>query len=679
MFDRIRGRVTLAAVVSLSLLAGCNGNIPSRPEPTPVRGLADFHSHQFAEFGFRRALLTHSTDPGAGCGPVLSANPGSFQLAELIKDGLVSEAAEQMKRNQCYPTPTNRAGQQMDTDSLKRAWQYGLRLLVVHAVNSEFLCEAAGLLTGDCYDRTAIEAQLIAAQALETSIDAQSGGPGTGWYRIVRSPAEARTAIAKGQLAVVLGVEASNAFGGCAIVSGRTTAAVAPPVGTNSPQTLFRLNCSTSLLGGMIASGGTARSVALLERYRELGARHFFIVHNLGGIGGGYALFNPLMHGVNNPVRRAPGSPFDRVADINRVVIAARLPINAWNCRFGFDGGRCNSDGLSGTGLQLARAMAGYGSVIDIDHLSLRSKAAIGGPDGLGQQYPLVSSHGGFNEISSGDKNHEGQLSAADLDRVIRYGGAVAPILLQATAVSEIATFPAGTAVAPHTCAGTTESWVQAYRLAVSRLRSTSRALSGKPAFVGVGFGSDFNGLAGWPRPRFDDAGVVIGEVTLDPLYVGGSLTPDGGRCYPAFGRQFPPNSPPRVTYPFTSPLTSVSFDRSNLPWSGRSQGYDISFDGVAHVGMIPDFVEELRVLGLTQDELEPLWSGAEAYIRTWEEAEGWAAGYGSEKTKGIAQSCQQARARLLTFAPTLPQTVSAWEAALKELRDVGCDYMNDS
>ena len=36
---------------------------------------------------------------------------------------------------------------------------------------------------------------------------------------------------------------------------------------------------------------------------------------------------------------------------------------------------------------------------------------------------------------------------------------------------------------------------------------------------------------------------------------------------------------------------------------------------------MIPDFVQEMRTLGLTDDELEPLWNGAEAYIRTWESA----------------------------------------------------------
>jgi hypothetical protein len=41
------------------------------------------------------------------------------------------------------------------------------------------------------------------------------------------------------------------------------------------------------------------------------------------------------------------------------------------------------------------------------------------------------------------------------------------------------------------------------------------------------------------------------------------------------------------------SPLTGAAFDRSVLPWSGRSD-----------------------------EGLAPLWRGAEAYIRTWENAQ---------------------------------------------------------
>ena len=47
---------------------------------------------------------------------------------------------------------------------------------------------------------------------LERYIDAQAGGPGKGFFRIVETPAAAREVIARGKLAVVLGIETSNLF-----------------------------------------------------------------------------------------------------------------------------------------------------------------------------------------------------------------------------------------------------------------------------------------------------------------------------------------------------------------------------------------------------------------------------------------------------------------------------------
>ena len=44
---------------------------------------------------------------------------------------------------------------------------------------------------------------------LERYIDAQNGGPGEGWFRIVDDPFEAREVINDGKLAVVLGIEVS--------------------------------------------------------------------------------------------------------------------------------------------------------------------------------------------------------------------------------------------------------------------------------------------------------------------------------------------------------------------------------------------------------------------------------------------------------------------------------------
>jgi hypothetical protein len=46
---------------------------------------------------------------------------------------------------------------------------------------------------------------------------------------------------------------------------------------------------------------------------------------------------------------------------------------------------------------------------------------------------------------------------------------------------------------------------------------------------------------------------------------------------------------------------------------------FDINLDGLAHHGMLKDFVQELKNIGMTERQLEPLFRSAEEYIRIWE------------------------------------------------------------
>ncbi|MDQ3262951.1 MAG: hypothetical protein M3Y59_04725 [Myxococcota bacterium] len=85
--------------------------------------------------------------------------------------------------------------------------------MVMLAVSSEPLCEAtAALAIGPaavrtCQDMENVLAQIDAAKQLEAEI-ANEGG----WYDIVYSAAEAREAILRGRLAVVLGLEVDQLF-----------------------------------------------------------------------------------------------------------------------------------------------------------------------------------------------------------------------------------------------------------------------------------------------------------------------------------------------------------------------------------------------------------------------------------------------------------------------------------
>ena len=101
--------------------------------------------------------------------------------------------------------------------------------------------------------------------------------------------------------------------------------------------------------------------------------------------------------------------------------------------------------------------------------------------------------------------------------------------------------------------------------------------------YFGIGFGADINGLGAQGDPR-------------------------GA------------NVPNKVTYPFKG-LGGVTVRRQ----TAGQRTWDINVDGVAQYGLYPDWVEDLtKVAGKDGDAIfEDMTRGAEAYLQTWERAEG--------------------------------------------------------
>jgi len=102
------------------------------------------------------------------------------------------------------------------------------------------------------------------------------------------------------------------------------------------------------------------------------------------------------------------------------------------------------------------------------------------------------------------------------------------------------------------------------------------------------GFGFDLNGFAGGPRPRFGQ----------------------DSEC------QEPQSNP--VTYPFTSYDGTITFTEPRL----GNRTVDFNTEGMIHIGLLPELIEDVRRDGLSDAELEPLFRSAEGYIRMWERAE---------------------------------------------------------
>jgi microsomal dipeptidase-like Zn-dependent dipeptidase len=92
---------------------------------------------------------------------------------------------------------------------LERAWRGGLRMFVNLLVDNNQLCKIYPFKRNSCNEMDGVRLQAKRIRELERYIDAQNGGPGEGWFRIVKDPFEARQVINEGKLAVVLGIEVS--------------------------------------------------------------------------------------------------------------------------------------------------------------------------------------------------------------------------------------------------------------------------------------------------------------------------------------------------------------------------------------------------------------------------------------------------------------------------------------
>ena len=96
---------------------------------------------------------------------------------------------------------------------IERAWRGGLRIYVNLLVENRALCELYPLKKNGCDEMDSVYLQARDIYKMQDYIDAQAGGPGKGFFRIVTNPYEARRVANQGKLAVVLGMEVSEPFG----------------------------------------------------------------------------------------------------------------------------------------------------------------------------------------------------------------------------------------------------------------------------------------------------------------------------------------------------------------------------------------------------------------------------------------------------------------------------------
>ena len=260
-----------------------------------------------------------------------------------------------------WPLWTSTIHQQVYYKWLERAWLGGLRLIVMDAVTNEALCKSGTKVSGtDCsLSMTAIDDQLEAAEVFQNWLDDEYGGPGKGWFQIVKDPTQAESVIQQGKLAVVLGIEVDNLF-----------------------------NCHRANPDGTPANGeGPICSETYvqqqLQKYYSMGVRHIFPIHNFDNAFGTPAAWQDAIN-VGNIV--GEGNWWDAVNCTDPGYGFFLDPLTEAFIYFvGFGGisvpnyptfttGSChNTPGLTNLGAYLIQQAMSMGMIIDVDHMSIDS------------------------------------------------------------------------------------------------------------------------------------------------------------------------------------------------------------------------------------------------------------------------------------------------------------------
>ncbi|MCW3065911.1 MAG: type domain protein, partial [Solirubrobacterales bacterium] len=316
------------------------------------------YGESFDRFGIGEALGHDSSVHGRDGGLDVTGN--------LVRTGLPvgSHDTHGWPTFTGWPTYDTYTHQQTYYVWLQRAWMAGLRLVTAQLVEDQALCEIQLSRAHSCDETATIELEAQRLRAMQDYVDAQSGGPGRGWFRLVFDPRQARRVIEQGKLAVLMGVESSDLFG-CSQLLGQT------PCDRDSVD----------------------RGIAL---YQRLGIRATFIAHWVDNAFAGAALEDG-----------AKGTFISLFQ-----VAQTGLPFATGPCPEAGQGSSCNDKGLTDLGVYLVRRLMDAHMLIEVDHLSERARLQVLHM-AEARHYPLVSSH----------TDTGGVWTPSDLRRLYALGG----------------------------------------------------------------------------------------------------------------------------------------------------------------------------------------------------------------------------------------------------------------
>lgn len=447
---------------------------------------------------------------------------------------------------------------------IERAHLSGMKMLVTFVTGNKSACELLSMIhplkaEGNCKSKDVINLQIKYIYDLQDYVDAQEGGPGKGWFRIVRSPEEARQVISQNKLAVLLGTEYNTLFDCKAGANYCTPDYIDKELDKlydMGVRVVFPMHKLDNNFGGAIPQGGSAGGWFNLSNNFESGdIDHFTDIANpfIDSTGGNFWQFEKCpedgvgVQGVqdmddfmNNDFIIArntlKGIPVvgNYLAEFFDWAFLDKLgPLPTYK-EFG-DNPMCNSRHLQPAGRFLINRLIDKGMLIETDHMDYYM---------LQETLDILEQRAYSGVISSHSISF---LTDETVARIFALGGHISPM-------------------------------ARSFDKTIDFIEKYTEKMSLYQDVVGVGLGTDVQGMC----PQGGSAkGIDVYE--------------DNGT--------------------FTSYDGTVEFSMQQT----GNRVFNFNEEGRAHYGLLADWIEAVRQAN--PDALESIMNSAEAYLQTWERA----------------------------------------------------------
>ncbi|HEU5038774.1 MAG TPA: hypothetical protein VFT70_17335 [Nocardioides sp.] len=451
-----------------------------------VRGYVDAHTHGMAfeflggdahcgkpwdRFGAPYALVD--------C-PDHTATGGYGGVLESVLSGQPHHDPVGWPTFKDWPAPNSLTHEGTYYRWLERSWRGGQRIFVNLLVENNQLCQLYPIKHNSCDDMDSIRLQAKDMYRMQDYIDAQFGGPGKGFYRIVFNPWQARKVINAGKMAVIMGIETSVPFGctfkalpggdqpACDVDDIARQVAEVKKMGVRQMELVNKFDNALSGIAGDEGEVGVAVNSA---NFLETGS--FWKMQHC----------DPDIPGAHDHNQlAAPDISAGQQDALFGAVAELFGPLNLPATPLYPPPDHCNARGLTTLGEYTIRKLAQEHMIFDPDHMSVKARtAALDQIDDMGY-HGVISSH---------------SWSTPDAyPRIYREGGFITPY------------------------AGDSTGFVEKWKAHVG--------WADKRYYWGIGYGADMNGLGAQGDPRGADVPnpvtypfTGLGGVTVEQQHAG--------------------------------------------------------------------------------------------------------------------------------------------------------------